>query len=108
LEAIIESEGESASWPRHEAEQENATLQRELVEVLRNGLQDLGDRDRLLLKRYYEHDRTLKEIAEELGVTESRVCQIHSALLAKLKLWLGERMKEQPTPSMVYKKLARS
>jgi len=34
---------------------------------------------------YYEHDMNLKEIAAVLGVTESRVCQLHSQAIARLR-----------------------
>ncbi len=34
---------------------------------------------------YYEHDMNLKEIAAVLGVTESRVCQLHSQSIARLR-----------------------
>ena len=35
--------------------------------------------------RYYEHDMNLKEIAAVLGVTESRVSQLHSQSIARLR-----------------------
>ncbi len=34
---------------------------------------------------YYEHDMNLKEIAAVLGVTESRICQLHSQSIARLR-----------------------
>jgi RNA polymerase sigma factor for flagellar operon FliA len=108
LEALMETEGESASWPRRDADLDADQLQQELVTVLKDGVGKLGDRERLLLKRYYENNKTLKEIAEELGITESRVCQIHGALLIKLKVWFEGRLQEQPTASMLYHKLVRS
>ena len=108
LEALLESEGESAAWPRQEPDQEEAARRGDRLEALREGIEGLPDRDRLLLKRYYEHDRTLREIAGELGITESRVCQIHSALLARLKAWMNARIQEQPSANSVYQRLARS
>jgi RNA polymerase sigma factor for flagellar operon FliA len=108
LEGLIEIEGESASWPRREAEQEHATRHREMVDLLNAGLNRLTARERLLLKRYYENERTLREIAAELGVTESRVCQIHSTLIAKLRTWFDAQFELNPTPSMMYHQLARA
>jgi len=34
---------------------------------------------------YYEHDMNLKEIGAVLGVTESRICQLHSQAVARLR-----------------------
>jgi RNA polymerase sigma factor for flagellar operon FliA len=34
---------------------------------------------------YYEHDLNMKEIAAVMGVTESRVCQLHSQAVARLR-----------------------
>jgi RNA polymerase sigma factor for flagellar operon FliA len=108
LEALMESEGESEAWPRHNPDLEEAARNQALVDSLRDGMERLAERDRLLLTRYYEHDRTLREIADEFGVTESRVCQIHSALLGKLRAWLAERLQTSPSAAMVYHSLARS
>ena len=53
LEALLETEGESAAWPRHEPDVEGAAQQQDLVQALRGCVEELPDRDRLLLKRYY-------------------------------------------------------
>ena len=37
------------------------------------------------MSMYYEHDMNLKEIAAVLGVTESRICQLHSQSIARLR-----------------------
>jgi RNA polymerase sigma factor for flagellar operon FliA len=50
----------------------------------------LGDRDRLVLRLYYLEDRTLAEIGRMLGVTESRVSQLHGRLVARLRARLAE------------------
>ena len=49
----------------------------------------LGEQDRLVVKLYYFENLLMKEIAAVIGVTESRVCQIHSRVLAVLRTRLG-------------------
>jgi RNA polymerase sigma factor for flagellar operon FliA len=50
----------------------------------------LPEREKLLMAMYYEQDLNFKEIAAVLGVTESRVCQLHGQAISRLRV----RMKE--------------
>lgn len=54
-------------------------------------IEELPEREKLLMGMYYEQDMNLREIGAVMGVTESRVCQLHSQavarLRAKLKHW---------------------
>lgn len=50
----------------------------------------LGERDRTVVRLYYLENRTLAEIGRLLGVTESRVCQLHSRLVGRLRGRLEE------------------
>ncbi len=45
----------------------------------------LGDRPKLVLALYYQDELTFREIGEVLGVTESRVCQIHTEAILTLR-----------------------
>ena len=45
----------------------------------------LGDRQKLVLALYYQDELTFREIGEVLGVTESRVCQIHTEAILTLR-----------------------
>jgi RNA polymerase sigma factor for flagellar operon FliA len=60
-------------------------------QALVDAIGTLPEREQYVMSMYYEHDMNLKEIAAVLGVTESRVCQLHSQsvarLRAKLKAW---------------------
>ena len=54
-------------------------------EALVQAIQNLPEREQLVMSLYYEQDMNLKEIAAVLGVTESRVCQLHSQSIARLR-----------------------
>ena len=54
-------------------------------EALIAAIENLPERERLLMGLYYEQELNFKEIAAVLGVTESRVCQLHSQAVARLR-----------------------
>jgi RNA polymerase sigma factor FliA len=54
-------------------------------EALVEAIKHLPEREQYVMSMYYEHDMNLKEIAAVLGVTESRVCQLHSQSIARLR-----------------------
>lgn len=45
----------------------------------------LPEREKMMMALYYEQDLNLREIGEVMGVTESRVCQLHSQAIARLR-----------------------
>ena len=51
----------------------------------------MPERERTVLMMYYYDGLTLTEIGEVLGVTESRVCQIHTKALRQLRSKLADR-----------------
>ena len=57
-----------------------------LVEAIKG----LPEREAYVMSMYYEHDMNLKEIAAVLKVTESRVCQLHSQAIARLRVKLRD------------------
>src|SRR6266851_3111650 len=57
----------------------------ELVERLSSAIESLPPRDRLVLNLYYHEELTLKEISRVIEVSESRVSQIHTAAVMKLR-----------------------
>lgn len=70
-----------------------------LVEIQRKDLKDLITRgltraERLILILYYYEEMTMKEIGVTLDLSESRVSQMHSAILKRLKEQLVARRKE--------------
>mgnify|MGYP000962081134 CR=1 FL=1 len=59
----------------------------ELAQVA-GAIQSLPEKERLVLTLYYYEELTMKEIGELLKVTESRVCQIHTKAIIRLKATL--------------------
>jgi len=53
-------------------------------------IDELPEREKLLMSLYYEQDLNLREIGEVMGVGESRVCQIHTQAIARLRSMLRE------------------
>jgi RNA polymerase sigma factor for flagellar operon FliA len=64
---------------------EMQTERRHLMEALVQAIQGLSERDRLVVNLYYYEELTLKEISEVLGVSTSRVSQLHAAAVFKLR-----------------------
>ena len=63
---------------------------RRMREALVEAIKHLPEREQYVMSMYYEHDLNLKEIAAVLKVTESRVCQLHSQSIARLRARLRE------------------
>ncbi len=55
------------------------------TEAIVGAIDTLPERERTVLALYYDEELNLREIGEVLGVTESRVCQIHSQALVRLR-----------------------
>jgi RNA polymerase sigma factor for flagellar operon FliA len=61
----------------------------ELIEVIKKVLSEFSEREQLIIQFYYFEELTLKEISELLSITESRISQIHKAVIHKIKESLG-------------------
>ncbi len=64
---------------------ETGLLYDELKEKLMEAIDQLNEKERLVVSLYYYENLKLKEIAEVMSITESRVSQIHSAAIIKMK-----------------------
>jgi RNA polymerase sigma factor for flagellar operon FliA len=68
------------------SQQPEAIVEHEqFMRVLTGAIGDLPERDQLLMNLYYVEELNLKEIGEVLGVTESRVSQLLTAVVKKLR-----------------------
>lgn len=75
--------------PDENEEPDETAENNEAKELLVKALQELEERDRLIITLYYYEHLNYKEIAKLLGITVSRVSQVHSKILSKLKLKLA-------------------
>lgn len=63
--------------------------------VLAEAISALPEREKQMMGMYYEQELNLREIGEVLGVSESRVCQLHSQAVARLRAKLLEWIQDQ-------------
>jgi RNA polymerase sigma factor FliA len=59
--------------------------QQELTNTLSTAIDNLPEREKLLLSLYYQEELTMKEISKILNVSESRVCQLHMQAVMRLR-----------------------
>ncbi|MDC6170223.1 RNA polymerase sigma factor FliA [Paucibacter sp. XJ19-41] len=94
LEDMSGDEGDEDYLDRHVVDDSNtpvALLQdHRMREALVAAIKNLPEREQFVMSMYYEHDMNLKEIAAVLKVTESRVCQLHSQSIARLRVKLRD------------------
>ena len=81
---------EDSFLERHAVGPENDPLEfledRSVRQTLVDGIEELPEREKLVMALYYEQELNLREIGEVLGVSESRVCQIHTQAIARLRV----------------------
>ncbi len=63
-----------------------ACFHRERRDILNLALDRIPERERQVVKLYYEDELTMREIGKRMGIDESRVSQLHSAALTRLRL----------------------
>jgi RNA polymerase sigma factor FliA len=59
--------------------------QQELIGELGQAIRELPDREQLVLSLYYKDELTMREVSKVLGISESRVCQLHARALSRLR-----------------------
>ncbi|MCI9377016.1 MAG: FliA/WhiG family RNA polymerase sigma factor [Eubacterium sp.] len=86
-EPIMDAKGNS-----HFIQPEDKIEENELKEVLKDTLETLTEKERKVIEFYYYEELTLKEISKILGVSESRISQLHTKALAKMRKRMGDYM----------------
>jgi RNA polymerase sigma factor FliA len=61
-------------------------------EAVIGAIEALPDREKILMGLYYEQEMNLKEIGAVMGVSESRVCQLHGQAIARMRARLREQL----------------
>jgi len=74
-------------WIPH-AVADRAELRRLLVECI----QELSEREQMVISLYYQEELTMREVGMVLDVTESRICQIHTQAITRLRAALQTRL----------------
>lgn len=63
----------------------NSLILQNLTQHVSDKIKELSERDQLLLSLYYQQDLNMKEIALTFGITETRVSQLHSQAIKRLR-----------------------
>lgn len=74
----------------HFIQPEDMISQQELKEMLAEALELLTEKERKVILMYYYEDLTLKEISQVLEVSESRVSQLHTKAIVKMRKRMGD------------------
>ena len=95
LDEFVEAAGEkevNAIKSNSYEQPESIGLKNEIKQQLMDSLETLTDKERKVILLYYYEELTLKEISRILEVSESRVSQLHTKALQKMKVKLGDYM----------------
>jgi RNA polymerase sigma factor for flagellar operon FliA len=87
---LADSALEDGEFASEFAEAEQVLEQESSLKALKNSIESLQERDRLIIELYYHEELTLKEIGAVLSISESRVSQLLTALAGKLRLALKD------------------
>ncbi len=101
----LDQEGDDGEMPVHQIEDPDTEPSVELeADEFRASLADairaLPERESLVMSLYYEEELNLKEIGEVLGVTESRVCQIHGQALVRVRAGIRDAIQGRTAASV--------
>jgi len=85
----LAEDSEGGEW-----EAEKGLIKTEMSGILAKAIDSLKDKERNVISLYYYEKLKFADIAKVLDVTESRVCQIHSKSMTKLKFFINEYLNQ--------------
>lgn len=86
-----ENTGETIALPQADVDTpEDSFVDDSFKKALAQTIKNLPERESLVMSLYYDDELNLREIGEILGVSESRVCQIHGQAMVRLRARLAE------------------
>jgi RNA polymerase sigma factor for flagellar operon FliA len=99
FQAVVENNGGDSVLPSREPSPDQVLLDRERQAYLRDAVALLPERLRAVVVGVFFEERPMQEIADELGVTESRVSQMRSEAMALLKDGLTANLSPEALPA---------
>jgi RNA polymerase sigma factor for flagellar operon FliA len=90
LETVVGDEAGGAEAVPGGGDPYRAHVREDFAAALAQAVEGLPERERVVLSLYYEEELNLREVGEVLGVSESRVCQLHGQALIRLRSRLTE------------------
>lgn len=90
LDEAGDADAAACSTAAPDAEPLGGLLQRERAGRVADAIRGLPEREQVLLSLYYRDDLTMKEVGAVLGITESRVSQLHTQALLRLRAQLAD------------------
>ncbi len=85
-----DEEGHSREVASQDAQPTDVLQQAQFQRDLADAIKQLPEREQLVMSLYYDEAMNLREIGAVLGVSESRVCQIHGQSMVRLRARLGD------------------
>lgn len=96
---IVRNELESSSLATEKEGPFRQILLKQLGSKLAEAIRELSEKEQLVLSLYYNEELTMKEIGAVLDYTESRISQIHSGAVIKLRASLATKLSREDLPS---------
>ncbi len=81
-----------------DSQPEAAFQDREMQEILAQGIRTLRENEQMVLSLYYEKNLHMKEIAQIMEVSEPRISQIHTRAIQKLRIYMDQYLNSSTKP----------
>ncbi len=98
---IIHENRESNMLTSDSEELFNSAYREEIRRHLAEAIVGLAEKEQLVLSLYYYEEMTMKEIGATLGYTESRISQLHTKAMLKLRTKLTKKLKVEDMPEFI-------